>query len=155
MKIIDVNTPNQLKDYIEKLKKEFANLFNKVNDNGELYIICDFPAVTDHFGKVSLFIFINIPFEKGSYYRFKYNDIWCYLNSLVICINFVLDNSICKIDSINYYNENGEYQYVNELEEQSFKYSLWGHSILRSYFKCFFLIGLKVLVHIKKFKMIM
>ena len=56
MKITDVNTPNQLKDYIEKLKKEFANLFNKVNNNGELYIICDFPAVTDYFGKVSLFI---------------------------------------------------------------------------------------------------
>lgn len=82
MKITDVNTPNQLKDYIEKLKKEFANLFNKVNNNGELYIICDFPAVTDYFGKVSLFILINIPFEKGSYYRFKYNDKWCYLNSL-------------------------------------------------------------------------
>lgn len=138
MKITDVNTPNQLKDYIEKLKKEFANLFNKVNNNGELYIICDFPAVTDYFGKVSLFILINIPFEKGSYYRFKYNDKWCYLNSLAICINFVPDNSICKIDDINYYNENGEYQYTDELEKQSSKYSQWGYSILESYFKCFF-----------------
>lgn len=138
MKIIDVNTPNHLKDYIEKLKKEFANLFNKVNNNGELYIICDFPAVTDYFGKVSLFILINIPFEKGSYYRFKYNDKWCYLNSLAICINFVPDNSICKIDDINYYNENGEYQYTDELEKQSSKYSQWGYSILESYFKCFF-----------------
>lgn len=138
MKITDVNTPNQLKDYIEKLKKEFANLFNKVNNNGELYIICDFPAVTDYFGKVSLFILINIPFEKGSYYRFNYNDKWCYLNSLAICINFVPDNSICKIDDINYYNENGEYQYTDELEKQSSKYSQWGYSILESYFKCFF-----------------
>lgn len=138
MKITDVNTPNQLKDYIEKLKKEFANLFNKVNNDGELYIICDFPAVTDYFGKVSLFILINIPFEKGSYYRFKYNDKWCYLNSLAICINFVPDNSICKIDDINYYNENGEYQYTDELEKQSSKYSQWGYSILESYFKCFF-----------------
>ena len=138
MKIADVNTPNELKDYIEKLKKEFANLFNKVNNNGELYIICDFPAVTDYFGKVSLFILINIPFEKGSYYRFKYNDKWCYLNSLAICINFVPDNSICKIDDINYYNENGEYQYTDELEKQSSKYSQWGYSILESYFKCFF-----------------
>lgn len=138
MKITDVNTPNQLKDYIEKLKKEFANLFNKVNNNGELYIICDFPAVTDYFGKVSLFILINIPFEKGSYYRFKYNDKWCYLNSLAICINFVPDNSICKIDDKNYYNENGEYQYTDELEKQSSKYSQWGYSVLDSYFKCFF-----------------
>lgn len=138
MKITDINTSNQLKDYIEKLKIEFTNLFEKVSDKGELYIICDFPAVTDYFGKVSLFILINIPYEKGSYYCFKYNNTWCYLNSLAICINFVSDNSICNIDDMNYYNEDGEYQYVVELEEQSLKYSQWGHDVLDNYFKCFF-----------------
>lgn len=138
MRITDINTPNQLKVYIEKLKKEFTNLFNHVSDNGELYIICDFPAVTDYFGKISLFIFINIPFEKGSYYRFMYNDVWRYLNSLAIGISFVTDNSICKIDNKNYYNESGEYQYIDELENKSIKYSQWGYSILESYFKCFF-----------------
>lgn len=34
MKITDINTPNQLKDYIGKLKTEFITLFDKVNDKG-------------------------------------------------------------------------------------------------------------------------
>lgn len=85
-----------------------------------------------------MFIFINIPYEKGSFYSFKCNGEWCYLNSLALCINFVSDNNICDIDNENYYSDRGEFQYFTELEEQSAKYSQWGYSILNSYFKCVF-----------------
>ena len=67
MKVVDINASNALKDYIEKLKVNIKNAFEKVDDSGEVFVINNFPAVTDQLGKISLLFFINIPFKTGSY----------------------------------------------------------------------------------------
>ena len=115
IKVTSINTSNALRDYIEHLKHEINNLFDKVSANGEVIIINNFPAVTEQLGKISLLIFINIPYEKGSYYCY---DRGKYLNSLVLGINFVSDGNITDIENGNYITEDGSFSYIEELEKQ-------------------------------------
>lgn len=127
IKVTSVNTSNALREYIEHLKQDISNIFNRVSCNGEVVIINDFPAVTEQLGKISLLIFINIPYEKGSYYCYEKGK---YLNSLILGINFVSDNNIIDIEEGNYIAEDGSFSYIEELEKQSKKFKNWAYETL-------------------------
>jgi hypothetical protein len=141
MKVVDINASNALKDYIEKLKVNIKNAFEKVDDSGEVFVINNFPAVTDQLGKISLLFFINIPFKTGSYYCFNRG---CYLNSLVFGINFVSDKNIIEVDDENYITEIGSLSYKEELDKQGETFTNWvynlikGSNLVGNYFKCVF-----------------
>lgn len=134
MRITCINVPNNLKNYLAIVERELKQIFGRVSDKGEVIIICDFPPVTDSFDKTSLLFLINIPYERGSYYRCT--DSGLYLNSLAFGINFVRDNTITDVDEEYYYTEQGAFPYKDKLKEQSEMYSMWGHEASTGYFKC-------------------
>ena len=79
-----------------------------------------FPAATDGFGETELLIFINIPDKKGNYYWHLENNKRYYLNSLVIGIKMLYDESITDVDATTLYSSEGYLDYIEELGNEEF-----------------------------------
>lgn len=136
--IFDINTKSENREAIGSLKKAFIKLFAKVED-ANVYIINDFPSLTEDFGVINYLIFINIPYRKGNFYRFNDNGKWCYLNSLVIAIKKINNHNIIGIDDNCFFSSEGEFDYKSNLEKESLNFSSFAYNLLGVHFNCAFI----------------
>lgn len=138
--IYDINTNDTNKEFIKQLRDSFKKSFNKVKE-GEVYIISNFPSTTDSLGGVDYLIFINIPYAKGNYYSYKEDDNWYYLNSLVIGIKKINDESITDIDERYFYknNKEEEFDYIEDLNNEAYKFNSFAYNNIKTYINCVFI----------------
>lgn len=112
---IDLNTTNEDKETVNAVKTAFEYVFRytkKVN----VHVIFNFKSPINIVGNYKYVIFIDIPFEKGNYFRTQ--DTHTYLNSLAIAVRSYEDNSILKFDENNIYNSNGCWDYRKAIEDE-------------------------------------
>ena len=138
--IFDVNTNKDRRQEVETLKQGFSTLFNRVQE-AEICIVCDFPAIGSSYGKTDYLIFINIPYYKGNFYSYKNKEgNWIYLNSLVIGIKVIEDDSIEIINNDSFFSSQAEFNFKENIEEESFEFVQFAKKTLDSKFNdCAFL----------------
>lgn len=142
--IFDVNTKKERRQGVENLKKGFLDLFNRVQE-AEICIVCDFPAIGSSYGKTDYLIFINIPYYKGNFYSYKNKDgNWIYLNSLVIGIKKIEDDSIEKINDDSFISNQAEFNYKEALDEERYDFNQFAKDTIESQFNdCAFIYVVK------------
>lgn len=132
--VFDVNTKIERRQEVETLKQGFSTLLNRVQE-AEICIVCDFPAIGSSYGKTDYLIFINIPYYKGNYYSYKNKEgNWIYLNSLVIGIKVIEDDSIEIISSDSFFSSQAEFDYKENLEEESYEFVKFAKEAIDSQF---------------------
>lgn len=101
---IDLNTTNEDRETVNAVKKAFDYVFrytNKVN----VHVIFNFKSPINIVGNYKYVIFIDIPNEKGNFFRTQ--DTHTYLHNLAIAVRSYEDNSILDFDEEYIYNSNG------------------------------------------------
>lgn len=123
MKIYEINVSKEYRQIVDYIKKSLQDIFSNSHvSEGEIYVVNHFPAATDGFGETELLIFINIPNIKGNfYYHYEENKKY-YLNSLVIGIKTLYDDTITDADDNTLYSSDGYLDYVEELEKEGFNF---------------------------------
>lgn len=121
MNIYEINVSNEYRQIVDYIKNGLMHLFSSSHaSEGDVYVVNHFPAATDGFGETELLIFINIPDKKGNYYWHIDNNKRYYLNSLVIGIKMLYDDSITDVDSTTLYSSEGYLDYIEELGNEEF-----------------------------------
>ncbi len=123
MKIYDINTSSKYRQIVDYMKSRLNKLFDSSNaKEGEVYVVNHFPAATDGFGETELLIFINIPNIKGNFYYHIEDGKKYYLNSLVIGIKTLYDDTITDADDYTLYSSDGYLDYVEELDKEGYNF---------------------------------
>ena len=106
-----INCPNERRNY----NQEFENLLNdnfrytrKVN----AHVLYNFLSPTNRLGEYDFILFVDIPYEKGNYYRVL-NKI--YLNTLAIAVRRFEEPEIIDADDECFYTEAGSWEYREEI----------------------------------------
>ena len=121
MNIYEINVSNEYRQIVDYIKNGLMHLFSSSHaSEGDVYVVNHFPAATDGFGETELLIFINIPDKKGNYYWHIDNNKRYYLNSLVIGIKMLYDESITDVDATTLYSSEGYLDYIEELGNEEF-----------------------------------
>ena len=121
MNIYEINVSSDYRQVVDYIKKGLQDIFSRSHaSEGDIYVVNHFPAATDGFGETELLIFINIPDKKGNYYWHIDNNKRYYLNSLVIGIKMLYDDSITDADSTTLYSSEGYLDYIEELGNEEF-----------------------------------
>jgi len=116
MNIYEINVSNEYRHIVAHIKNGLKAIFSRSHaSEGDIYVVNHFPALTDGFGETELLIFINIPDKKGNYYPYIDNNKRYYLNSLVIGIKMLYDDSITDVDEKTLYSSEGCLDYQEEL----------------------------------------
>lgn len=112
---IDLNTTNEDRETVNAVKKAFDYVFrytNKVN----VHVIFNFKSPINIVGNYKYVIFIDIPNEKGNFFRTQ--DTHTYLHNLAIAVRSYEDNSILDFDEEYIYNSNGFWDYRKAIAEE-------------------------------------
>ena len=121
MNIYEINVSNEYRQIVDHIKKGLQYIFSRSHaTEGDVYVVNHFPAATDGFGETELLIFINIPDKKGNYFWHLEKDKRYYLNSLVIGIKMLYDDSIIDADNTTLYSSDGYLDYTEELGNEEF-----------------------------------
>lgn len=121
MNIYEINVSNEYRQIVDHIKNGLKDIFSRSHAaEGDIYVVNHFPAATDGFGETELLIFINIPDKKGNYYWHLENNKRYYLNSLVIGIKMLYDESITDVDATTLYSSEGYLDYIEELGNEEF-----------------------------------
>ena len=121
MNIYEINVSKEYRQIVDHIKNGLKDIFSHSHvSEGDIYVVNHFPAATDGFGETELLIFINIPDKKGNYYWHIENNKRYYLNSLVIGIKMLYDDSIYDVDETTLYSSEGYLDYQEELENEEF-----------------------------------
>lgn len=121
MNIYEINVSSDYRQVVDYIKKGLQDIFSRSHaSEGDVYVVNHFPAATDGFGETELLIFINIPDKKGNYFWHIDNNKRYYLNSLVIGIKMLYDDSITDSDSTTLYSSEGYLDYIEELGNEEF-----------------------------------
>ena len=121
MNIYEINVSNEYRQIVDHIKNGLKKVFSRSHAaEGDVYVVNHFPAATDGFGETELLIFINIPDKKGNYYLHFENNKQYYLNSLVIGIKMLYDDSITDVDATTLYSLEGNLDYIEELGNEDF-----------------------------------
>jgi hypothetical protein len=121
MNIYEINVSKEYRQIVDYVKKGLQDIFSHSHaSEGDIYVVNHFPAATDGFGETELLIFINIPDKKGNYYWHLEKNKRYYLNSLVIGIKMLYDDSITDADDTTLYSSEGYLDYKEELENEEF-----------------------------------
>ena len=132
--VFDINTKVEKKQNVINLKQGFIKLFNRVQE-AEICIVSDFPAIGSSYGKTDYLIFINIPYKQGNYYLYRNKERNCiYLNSLVIGIKEIEDDGIEIINNNSFFSSQAEFDYKENLEEESYELVQFAKNIIDSQF---------------------
>ena len=116
MNIYEINVSSDYRQVVDYINKGLQDIFSRSHaSEGDVYVVNHFPAATDGFGETELLIFISIPDKKGNYYWHIDNNKRYYLNSLVIGIKMLYDDSITDSDSTTLYSSEGYLDYIEEL----------------------------------------
>ena len=128
MNLYEINVSSEYRQIVDHIKKGLQNIFSRSHaSEGDIFVVNHFPAATDGFGETELLIFINIPDKKGNYYWHIEDKKRYYLNNLVIGIKMFYDDSIIDADNTTLYSSEGYFNYIDELEKESYylqKFSL-------------------------------
>lgn len=122
--ITSINSNVDKSDLNRVIESQIKYCFRYVK-NYDVTIVCDFPPVGRSIEIIDYLVFINIPYEKGNYYRVQdnENDAFIYINNIAFAIKIIPDNSIVSIDDANIYNkENGNYNYIEQIETDEFSF---------------------------------
>ena len=135
--IFDVNVKKERRelvdDLIQLIKQDFEH--HRVQD-AVIAIVCDFPAIGSSYGKTDFMIFINIPYYQGNYYAYKNSEgKLIYLNSLVIGIKEIEDNSIEIINNDSLLSNQAEFNYKEALDEERNDFVNFAKETIDSQFK--------------------
>jgi len=121
MNIYEINVSSDYRQVVDYIKKGLQDIFSRSHaSEGDIYVVNHFPAATDGFGETELLIFINILDKKGNYFWHIDNNKRYYLNSLVIGIKMLYDDSITDSDSTTFYSSEGYLDYIEELGNEEF-----------------------------------
>ena len=121
MNIYEINVSSEYRQIVDYIKNSLKDIFSRSHAaEGDIYVVNHFPAATDGFGETELLIFINIPDKKGNYYWHLENNKRYYLNSLVIGIKMLYDESITDVDATTLYSSEGYLDYIEELGNEEF-----------------------------------
>lgn len=121
MNIYEINVSSDYRQVVDYINKGLQDIFSRSHaSEGDVYVVNHFPAATDGFGETELLIFINIPDKKGNYFWHIDNNKRYYLNSLVIGIKMLYDDSITDSDSTTLYSSEGYLDYIEELGNEEF-----------------------------------
>ena len=121
MDIYEINVSNEYRQIVDYIKNGLKDIFSRsYATEGDIYVVNHFPAATDGFGETELLIFINIPDKKGNYYWHLEKNKRYYLNSLVIGIKMLYDDSITDVDATTLYSSEGYLDYIEELGNEEF-----------------------------------
>ncbi len=135
MNIYEINVSTDYRQIVDYIKKGLQDVFSRSRaSEGDIYVVNHFPSATDGFGETELLIFVNIPNKEGNYYWHRENNKRYYLNSLVIGIKMLYDDSIINGDSTTLYSSEGYLDYVEELGNEEFylqKFSSYCKNSLR------------------------
>lgn len=119
MNIYEINVSKEYRQIVDYIKSSLNDMFSRSRaSEGDIYVVNHFPAATDGFGETELLIFINIPDKKGNYYWHIENQKRYYLNSLVIGIKMLYDDSITDADNTTLYSSEGYLDYIEELRNE-------------------------------------
>lgn len=100
----------------ELLEKALSSTFKYVED-GEVDVVFDFKSPTASLGVIDILMFINIEKRDGNYYRtYPTKD---YLHTLVVGIKKVSMDDVIDADSQNFYNEEGSWNYEDEISAEN------------------------------------
>lgn len=107
-----INCPNEKRDFNQRLEKLLIDNFRftkKVN----AHVIYNFVSPTNKLGEYNYVLFIDIPYEKGNYYRVLNKT---YLNTLAIAVRKFEEPEIIDVDDTCFYTEEGSWEYRAEIE---------------------------------------
>lgn len=121
----------------ESLERALNNTFKYVKD-GEVDVVFDLNSPTSTLGKIDVLMFINIEKRDGNYFRtYPTKE---YLHTLVIGLKKIEMDDVIDVDSQNFYNEEGSWNYVDEInfENRAFDNFCYTISPNIKYFKSAF-----------------
>lgn len=99
----------------ESLEKALSATFKYVKD-GEVDVFFDLKSPTS-LGKIDVLLFINIEKRDGNYYKtYPTKE---YLHTLVIGIKKIEMDDVIDVDSQNFYNEEGSWNYEDEISAEN------------------------------------
>lgn len=107
-----INCPNERREYNQKFKELLNEIFRytrKVN----AHVIYNFLSPTNKLGEFDFILFIDIPYERGNYYRTA-NKV--YLNTLAIAVRKFDEAEVIDADNECFYTEEGSWDYLSEIE---------------------------------------
>ena len=110
-----INCPNERRDYNQKIKELLKDNFkctNKVN----AHVLYNFLSPTNRLGEYDFILFVDVPYEKGNYYRVYKELNKIYLNTLAIAIRRFDEPEIIDADDECFYTEDGCWEYKAEIE---------------------------------------
>lgn len=107
-----INCPNERRECIQKFERLLSDIFRytkKVN----AHVLYNFISPTNRLGEYDFILFIDIPYEKGNYYRVL-NKI--YLNTLAIAVRRFDEPEVIDADDECFYTVDGSWEYRAEIE---------------------------------------
>ncbi|MBO7578958.1 MAG: AAA family ATPase [Prevotella sp.] len=123
MNICELNVSSEYRQIVDYIKSSLQVVFARSHaKEGDIYIVNHFPAATDGFGETELLIFINLPNTPGNFYYHYEGNKKYYLNSLVIGIKMLYDDSITDVDNDILFSTDGCLDYKEELENEGFNF---------------------------------
>lgn len=107
-----INCPNERREFnqeFEKLLNDNFRYTRKVN----AHVLYNFMSPTNRLGEYDYILFVDIPYEKGNYYRVL-NKI--YLNTLAIAVRRFEEPEVIDADNECFYTADGSWEYRAEIE---------------------------------------
>lgn len=110
---VSLNCPSENEGLDKTIRLSIENCF-KFTKEVNVHVLYNFKAPINNFGRYGLFLFIDIPYRSGNYYRNKEK---VYLNSLAIAISVVRNNEIVRVDDEHFYTNDACWSYIDQMSE--------------------------------------
>ena len=107
-----INCSNERKEYNQKFEKLLNGIF-QYTKNVNAHVLYNFLSPTNKLGEFDFVLFIDIPYEKGNYYRTTSR---VYLNTLAIAVRKFDEPEVIDADNECFYTEDGSWEYLAEIE---------------------------------------
>ena len=112
VKFSSINCSNERKEYNQKFEKLLNGIF-RYTRNVNAHVLYNFLSPTNKLGEFDFILFVDIPYERGNYYRTT-NKV--YLNTLAIAVRRFDEPEVIDADDECFYTEDGSWEYVAEIE---------------------------------------
>ena len=116
-----INCSNERRDFNQKFERLLNDNF-RYTKNVNAHILYNFVSPTNRLGEYDFILFVDIPNQKGNYYRVL-NKI--YLDTLAIAVRRFEEPEIIDVDNECFYTVDGSWEYKAEIESD--------RQVLRSY----------------------
>lgn len=110
--ISTINCSNERSDFNQKLKELLNDNFRYTREVNA-HILYNFVSPTNKLGEYDFILFVDIPYQKGNYYRVL-NKI--YLNTLAFAVRRFEEPEVIDVDNECFYTEDGSWEYIAEIE---------------------------------------